>query len=499
MHIKFVHLGREHLGIEYLSAVLRRAGHRTSLAYDPGLFSDEDNVFQIGPLARLFSRRKLLVKEILNDPPDLLAFSIYSSTYRWAVELASEIKTRLAIPIVAGGPHPSLVPKEVAGNECFDYVIAGEAEEALLELVDVLESGGDPGGLDNLASIRDGAVVFNPVRRTLCDLDTLPLPDKSLFEGEVNFRDDYLVLCSRGCPFSCSYCGESARNKMYDNRFFRRRSVEAVMEELNLAQAKYEFKEVNFNDSILLADKKWLYPLLERFSLEIGVPFRCYGKVQFLDDEMAGKLKEWGCSQIEFGVQSLDEDLRRNILDRRETNEQLSRALALLDKHGLRYDLDHMFNLPTETTEQFVKAARFYVGLKHLNRIKNHFLIFFPNTPIIEIALEHKVIDEQLARTFAEGEIGDFFHDLKASNPAMEQSIRAFAALFRFIPLISPRRLEWLLKNDRVLKLARLPGFAVILGQILVAIHGRDYRYYLYIAYYAFRIRRRLALFFGSS
>ena len=67
-------------------------------------------------------------------------------------------------------------------------------------------------------------------------------------------------------------------------RFFRRRRVDSVMRELKLMRRRYRFREVMFNDAILFTDKKWLRELLIRFKSEIGVPFRCFGQVRFLDE-----------------------------------------------------------------------------------------------------------------------------------------------------------------------------------------------------------------------
>ncbi|MDP7422986.1 MAG: hypothetical protein QGH40_13980, partial [bacterium] len=81
MKICFVHLGREHLGIEYLSSILKEAGHEVALAYDPGLFGTEDNVFYIPFLEKIFSRKEDVLALIERSAPDLVAFTVYTGTY----------------------------------------------------------------------------------------------------------------------------------------------------------------------------------------------------------------------------------------------------------------------------------------------------------------------------------------------------------------------------------------------------------------------------------
>jgi len=133
MKITFVHRGRENLGIEYLSAILKKAGHSVSLAYDHGLFSTEDNLFYIPVLEKCFSQKKEILKTIEKTNPDAVAFSVYTGTYKWCCDVAKEIKEKFKLPIIFGGIHPTLVPEICLNNDFVDFVIVGEGEEALLE------------------------------------------------------------------------------------------------------------------------------------------------------------------------------------------------------------------------------------------------------------------------------------------------------------------------------------------------------------------------------
>ncbi|MEM2982896.1 MAG: cobalamin-dependent protein, partial [Candidatus Bathyarchaeia archaeon] len=92
MRICFCHLGRENLGIEYLSAVLKAEGHEVFLAYDPGLFGINDNVLYFPWLERVFERDKALLERIEAMRPDIVAFSVYTGTYQWAARMAGRIK-----------------------------------------------------------------------------------------------------------------------------------------------------------------------------------------------------------------------------------------------------------------------------------------------------------------------------------------------------------------------------------------------------------------------
>jgi len=509
MNIVFVHLGREHLGIEYLSAVVKQAGHRTALAYDPGIFGTEDNVFHIQALQKVFSRRREVLASIEREKPDLVAFSVYTSTYHWACGVARDIKDKLNIPVVFGGIHATLVPEEIMKNDFVDFVVAGEGEHALVELAGVLSKVGRPfdkrdyenrdyyceldySSVPNLWYRKEGIVVNNELAPFVEDLDGLPLPDKSLFESEVNYEDDYLIMAGRGCAYSCSYCCEHYINKLYGSRYYRKRSVDSILQELTAMQKRYRFREVMFNDALFFTDRVWLEELLGRFKREIGVPFRCFGKVNLLDEELARMLKDSGCYCIEFGMQTVNEEVKRTVLNRTETNSRALEAFKACDRAGLRYDIDHMFGLPGESQQDHIEGALFYSRLRYLNRIKVHNLTYFPRMPVIESALSHGLLDSEDVAAIEAGDTGNFFHGEAVENEWMQKVNRNFSMFYKFLPLLGESATGFIVYKKLYRLFGSIPKPVTIFLQIVGAIKGRDYRFFLYIKYYLLRIKRKL-------
>ncbi|MBZ0253299.1 MAG: radical SAM protein [Candidatus Methylomirabilis sp.] len=337
---------------------------------------------------------------------------------------------------------------------------------------------------------KDGKVLSTPKRPAIEDIDSLPFPDKTIFERDVNIGDDYIILTSRGCVLSCTFCCENYINKTYGHSYYRRRSVENVMAELRLAKSRYGFREVMFNDAIFFTDKEWLRRLAPAYKREIGVPFRCFGQVKFIDAEVGELLREMGCYCIEYGVQTLNEAVRNFVLARTESNTENTHAMAICDKYGIRYDVDHIFGLPEEREEDFVQAARYYRKRRYLNRIKCHNLTYFPQTEMVEIARKKGLIDDAEVERINRGEVGDFFHGRTVDRDDAERWARRYQTLFKVLPVTPAFALEWLLKDGRLRHLEKVPSPAVILGQILVAIRGRDYRFVLYVKYYFWRLRR---------
>ncbi|MBU1912858.1 MAG: cobalamin-dependent protein [Candidatus Omnitrophica bacterium] len=490
MRVTFVHLGRENLGIEYLSSILEKAGHETFLACDPGLFGFEDNVFYTSFLEKVFSQREKVIDKIEKSAPDLVAFSVYTSTYAWACDIAKITKERLGVKIVFGGVHASLIPESVIEKDFVDFVIEGEGEYALLDLVEVLSLKKTGYDIENLWYKNDGRVARNRLRPPIQNLDLLPLPNKDIFGKYVNYKDDYMIMTGRGCVFNCSYCCESYMNRLYDNKFYRRRSAESVMHELLVMKEKYNYREVMFFDALFFTDKEWLKVFLERYKREIGVPFKCRGKITFFNEEIGRLLKESGCYCLDFGMQTLNESLKIDVLNRRETNQCAERVFKLCDRLKLRYDVDHMFGLPGERLDDYFFGARFYSRLKYINRIKCFELTYFPKMRILASAMDAGLLDEEDIAGIEKGRIGDFYHNSSVKNKAAEKTNRNFKVFYKFLPLVPCSCVRFILKNKIYRVFRFIPAFVVVFLQILVAIRGRDYRYFFYLKYYLLRVRR---------
>ena len=359
MNVVLVYRGRylirEALDLEPLANVLRGAGHRLSFVYEPDTFGVSDNVFQLPALARLLADDRRTVARILDARPDVVLFSVLSSTYAWCRQIATAVKAadRPSWPVVAGkdaspalpivffGLHPSLVPERVMRDPCVDYVIAGEVEGVIQPLLEAVSTGQEVSAAGNLW-YRDGGSARFTHRAELVDLDALPLPDKELFAPYVSHHYSYSAMVSRGCPYRCTFCEETCSKKLYGGRYFRRKAVDTVLRELVAGKRRYRYREVIFKDSYLSGDRKWLRGLMDGYRREIGVPFKCFCTISSFDEETARLLKEGGCYCIEFGLQTWNDRLRREVLDRRETSEDALRAFAECDRAGLWYDGHHL-------------------------------------------------------------------------------------------------------------------------------------------------------------
>ncbi len=484
MKIVFVGLGTGSLGIDHLSAWLRRHGHSTSMVFDPGLF-DEASFLQLRPVARLFARRGRVARRVVAQRPDLLAFSVVTDTFTWAVDIARRVKALAPeLPVVFGGVHPSLVPERVLEEPCVDFVVQGEGEGALLDLLSMLDSGARRPTPNLWFRSPDGTVSLPP-RPLLQDLDALPLPDKDLYDGALRVNERYGIATARGCPYTCSYCAHNALRRLYPaQRYTRRRSPEHAIAELEAAKARAPLRYVKFEDDIFTLDRAWLEAFLPAYRQRIGAPFGCIVHPRFIDDAVARLLADSGCEDVEIGVQSMDEGLRRSKLGRGESNDEVLRAFETLERHGLRFIVDHIFDVPGEDEAGLRQAIEAYTRFSKLIRVTCFHLAYYPRTDIVRHGLEAGLIDPAAVRRIEGGQLDLYFYrDANQHAPASKLQAQA-EVLFALLPLL-PQAARPLLAGPLLGGLHRVPPASIVPLMGLVGLARRDPFLAGYLKFYA--------------
>jgi radical SAM superfamily enzyme YgiQ (UPF0313 family) len=231
----------ESLGIQYLSSSLKKQGQNVDLIV---YHKEEIN----------FKRR--LIERIESFKPDFIGFSAMSDDYAIVCKIAKFVKTITNAFIVVGGIQATSCPDEVISKEFIDYIVLGEGDEAIVELME------NPRNtkIKNVWMKRNKKIIKNPLRPLLQNLDSLPFPDKDLFVKEApHLNDVYHCITSKGCPFQCTYCFNNYMKRLYQGqKWLRKRSVDNVITELRIIKNKFKCKQILFLDDCFTFDKKWL-------------------------------------------------------------------------------------------------------------------------------------------------------------------------------------------------------------------------------------------------
>ena len=392
MKVSFVYPTYESLGIEYLSAVLKKEGHQTELIFDPSLF--DDDMHYLPSFKKVFSMKVYIVNKIIKSNADLVAFSVNSDRYLWACDLAREVKRRTKVPIVFGGIHPTSEPEKVISNDFIDYVVVGEGEGAIVDLVERLKNKNDNYDINNVWFKNKGQVIKNEARNLIKNLDSLPFPDKNLYSREYTaFQGQYTIITSRGCPFSCTYCCNNYLRKFYQGKgqYSRYRSIENVIAELKFAKENYRINAVYFFDEELFFQTQRAKELFEAYRKYINLPFWCYVNPRTMDEEKIDILEKSGCCEVEIGVQSLSTTLNTNILKRSMNLKQFKKVINRFQKTKIRVLVDIILGIPTQKEEHLFEMVDFFSK----NKIDGPFLFwlrYYPKTDIIDIAVKEGVL-----------------------------------------------------------------------------------------------------------
>jgi radical SAM superfamily enzyme YgiQ (UPF0313 family) len=345
-----------------------------------------------------------IVGAVLNSNPDIIGFSTMTTEFKIHQSIAEQIKKRRKdLPIIVGGSHPTFYP-EIINDPNIDVVCLNEGEYALVELLNIIGEDGDLGQAINIKSLwvkYNNKVYKNEMGDLIKDLDEVSPKDRDIYckrYEELRGRPTKTIYVGRGCPFDCTYCFNHALKKMIKGKgsMIRLRSINNVFNEIRILKEKYGLQWVHFNDDTFNFRREWLNEFLERYPNEIGIPFFCNVRADFLDEELVVKLKNAGIVRVNFGIEHGSYEIRKKLLKRNITDEQLIRAGELFRKYKIRVFASNIMGLPGETMDDAMKTIE-------INRkIKPEFsgvtlLQPFPKTDIYEYAKDRGVLSDDFS------------------------------------------------------------------------------------------------------
>lgn len=372
-------------GLASLAAVAIRAGHETALI---SLDSPPTEAEFLRAVAR--------------HSPDLVGITANSPQWSAAKHLGRWVKgADPQLPVVFGGTHPTTRPTDVLTSGATDYIVRGEGEEALLELVAALTDGRAVDGIANLGFLRGGDPVINEVRPLIDDLDRLPPAQRELFDFQA-IVDANLgeapYMAGRGCPYACTYCCNSFLQRIYagKGRTVRFLSPERVVADLTALRRDYRVEAVYFQDDTFTLDKRWLRRFAELYAAEVGLPYRAQARVDLVDEEMVDLLADSGCRHINFGIEAGDERIRREVMKRRISDDQIRRAFDLARSRGLKLWSYNIIGSPGEGEAEIRRTIDINRELEP-DHVQVSIFNPYPGTELYERCVAEALIDPKIA------------------------------------------------------------------------------------------------------
>jgi len=277
------------------------------------------------------------------ESSDLVCISTITSTTIKAYRMGKQLKA-LNIPVIMGGAHPTFLPDEAL--EYADFVIRGEGEHSLVELLEYMDKGvpalRDIKGLSYRD--RDGEKVHNPPRAFIEDLDSLPKPDFSLVHNWTP-SNTYPVSTSRGCPYDCSFCSVIG---MFGRRY-RFKCIEAALEELRYAVTVSKATKFIVDDNFA-ANKIRAKEILKAMIAE-KIKMRWSAQVRTDvagDPELLRLMADSGCHTLFIGFESINPRTLEEY-NKQQDLEDIISCIRTVRYHGIH--IHGMFFLGAETDD----------------------------------------------------------------------------------------------------------------------------------------------------
>jgi len=401
------------LGIRIISSLLKQEGFTTNLIFLPNITAEKREESQF-----VYLYDQSVMEELIEISGDshLVGISLMTNYFEGVVQITKALKENLGIPIIWGGIHPTIRPKE-----CLDYadiVCVGEGEHGLLELAHKLNKGEGYYHIKNLWFKKDGHIIKNPLRPLIQDLNSLPFPDydleshyileenrihplyeslfkKALARGSISRYMNmvaYQTMATRGCPHKCTYCCNNTLRNLYPRQnYVRRRSAGNIIDELVQVKEKFSFIQAFWfsDDSFFATNDEEIKQFSQIYKEKIGLPFFCLCSPTTINERKMDYLIEAGLCCIQMGIQTGSRRVCEEIYQRRISNQQVINAARIINKYKSKllpplYDfiLDNHY----ETESDVLSTLNLILKLPRPNRLNLFALILYPGTPLYDQA-----------------------------------------------------------------------------------------------------------------
>lgn len=402
----------EPYGVILLSSITKARGHKSFITS-----IDEGGIEQ----------------KIVDNNIDVVSYSFMTTEAQSFLELSHRLRRSLPhVRIIAGGPHPTYYP-QIIDHWPIDALVVGEGDLVINELVENLVEGRDISHIPNVHTKK----FKNAQGHLVQDLDVLPFADRQLLKNVAPFK--YIRMKSffgtRGCPFKCSYCFNSAYNQLYKEKgkILRRRSVENLVREIEATKRSFATDFVRFGDDIFIFKlDDWVEEFAEKYRARVNLPFYFLIHPNLVTEDLVRVVKRAGCHSVMMGIESGVERLRKNILDRDVTDETMLKSFRILRDHDIKIFSNTILGLPDSSLEDDLASLEFTLKCKPTY---SGFTVFtpFPGTNLHKYSRDHGYL-----RNDSPFSITDGFPESMQQNSILNHITKKQKDIHRNILVLAP-------------------------------------------------------------
>lgn len=393
------------LGLAYLASFLREKGHEV-LIYDADANVDRATEMDFSALETKYGNYLQQVgtlshpiwsefrKALRKFKPEVVGISVYTTKVAAAFRAAEIVKTlEPAIPVVIGGPHPS-VKAEESLQICphIDFAVRGEGEISFSQLIEAFDKKRSYNSVNGLSYRDNGRIIHNQQPDFIRNLDDICFPARDLLYHRASYtsEDMALIMTGRGCPFACTFCSSAGIWR----RIVRFRSIKNVIAEIK--QVQNDFGSIQFafkDDTFTIKRDRVLELCREITNTGLNIKWDCNARANLVDETMLKEMKTAGCNGVKMGIESGSQRIRQEIMKKGVTTEQIRHAAGIIRKAGIHWTGYFMMGLPTETKKEMLQT------LSLMREIKPDFASLsvyepFPGTDLYDKSVQKNLVAE---------------------------------------------------------------------------------------------------------
>lgn len=239
--------------------------------------------------------------------------------------------------IVLGGPHASVLPEETLKDMDADVVCIGESETSFPLVVEALANGGDLKAIKGIAFKDNHKIIVTLEMDKIQDLDSLPIPDQTLFPYERYFEEkafrELSIITSRGCPGRCTFCQPTVERIFGKKiRYF---GTDYIVNQIRCLKKRFSLDFFVISDDTFITNKKRAIELCQKIiSEKINIFWRCQTRITLLDREIIRALKSAGCFVIALGVESGSQEILDS-LHKNTSIEKIKEVFKICHEEGM--------------------------------------------------------------------------------------------------------------------------------------------------------------------
>ncbi|MEK6893422.1 MAG: radical SAM protein, partial [Nanoarchaeota archaeon] len=348
------------LGITYISAVLKKEGY---------------NVDCLNMNHKIGTPEEIINEQLNKKNYDFVGTGSITTAYQVMKKIIDTLKIHRSRPkVILGGLIITSEPETIFKLLEPDYAVIGEGEETVIELLEAIKQKRDLKKIKGIEFRDDkGELILTETKQPTNNLDTGPYPDYEGFEFDKFLNNlhpnshDYIysafdrprvysIMGSRGCPFNCTFC--------YHYNRYRKRSVDSIMQELEIMVPKYKTNIILFYDECIAADKVRLTELCKKMTelrQKISWEIKWYPQltVHNIDDETLKMMKDAGVAGVSYGFESFSPTVLKS-MNKPITPQMIDSAFKKTMKAGLTMQANFIFGDTAETMETAMETLSWW-------------------------------------------------------------------------------------------------------------------------------------------